>query len=163
MIGNENYIFVIGGYKSNKCECFNLKTSKWESMPDLISKERQRAMLVIYDDYLYAFMGYTQTGILDSVERINITKLGTSKWEKVSISNPTKINIKVYGSGIYNQNGKLYFIGGKIGLGNDESDYKNEIYTFSFNEMMFSSTNISFTGQLNFIENQFLFCNEENI
>jgi len=163
MIANENYIFVIGGYKSNKCECFNLKTSKWESMPDLISKERQRAMLVIYDDYLYAFMGYTQSGILDSIERINITKLGTSKWEKVSTSNPTKINVKFYGSGIYKQNGKLYFIGGKIGLGNDESDYKNEIYTFSFNEMMFSSTNISFTGQLNFIENQFLFCNEENI
>ena len=29
-------------------------------MPDLNSEERQRPILTIYKDYLYAFMGYTQ-------------------------------------------------------------------------------------------------------
>jgi hypothetical protein len=58
-------------------------------------------MLVIHKDYLYAFMGYTQFYILDSIERINITNLDKRKWEKVNISNPAQINLKFYGSSIY--------------------------------------------------------------
>ena len=163
MIANDNYIFVVGGYNSNKCEYFNLKTLKWESMPNLNSEERQRAMLVIYKDYLYAFMGHTQFGILDSVERININQLGSSKWEKVSISNPNNINLKFYGAGIYNNNGVLYFIGGKVGLENNDDDYKNEIHIFNFDKMLFSTNNVSTRGYLDFIESQFHHSNEENI
>ena len=163
MIAKDNYVFVIGGYNTNKCECFNLKTLKWEAMPDLNSEERQRPMLVIYKDYLYAFMGYTQNNILNSVERINISKLGSSKWEKVSFKNEENLNLRFYGAGIYNNNGKLFFIGGKIGQGEDENDYKSEIYSFNFNDMKFVSTDIFFTGKLNFIENEFFHCNEENI
>jgi hypothetical protein len=163
MIANDNYIFVVGGYNSNKCEYFNLKTLKWGSMPNLNSEERQRAMLVIYKDYLYAFMGHTQFDILDSVERININKLGSSKWEKVSISNPKNINLKFYGSGIYNNNGVLYFIGGKVGLENNDVDYKNDIHMFNFDKMLFSTNNVSTGGNLDFIENQFHHSNEGNI
>ena len=163
MIANDDYIFVIGGYNSNKCECFNLKTLKWEIMPDLNIEERQRPILTIYKDYLYAFMGYTQYTILDSVERININKLGSSKWEKLSISNPENNNLKFYGAGIYSNEGKLYFVGGKIGLGDDEDDYKGEIYRFDFDKMEFSASNVYFSGQLNFIENKFHRCNNENI
>ena len=122
MISNGKYVFSIGGYNSNKCEYFNLKAFKWVALPDLNSEERQRPMLFIYKDYLYAFMGYTQFSILDSVERININKLSTSKWEKVSISNPENINLKFYGAGTYFLDGILYFVGGKIGQGNDDSD-----------------------------------------
>ena len=164
MISNENYIFVVGGYNSNKCEYFNLKALKWESMPNLNCEERQRPMLVIHKDYLYAFMGYTQFGILDSIERINISRLGKSKWEKVSIANPGGINLKFYGAGIYKKKDQLYFLGGKVGLGNDDSDYKNEIYCFSFDGMTFTSIDIiSFSGKLNFIENEFHVCNDENV
>ena len=163
MIANDNFVFVIGGYNSNKCECFNLKTLKWEAMPDLNIEERQRPMLVIYKDYLYAFMGYTQNNILNSVERINISKLGSSKWEKVSFKNEENLNLRFYGAGIYNYNGKLFFIGGKIGQGEDENDYKSEIYSFDFNDMKFVSTDIFFSGKLNFIENEFFHCNEENV
>ena len=163
MISNGNYIFVVGGYNSNKCEYFNLKTLKWEALPDLNSDERQRPMLVIYNNYLYAFMGYTQFNILDSIERININKLSSSRWEKVSFSNPENINIKFFGAGIYNLNAKLYFVGGKMGQGNDESDYKVEIYSFDFDTMTFSSTEVYFSGQLNFIESQFHYCNTDTI
>ena len=163
MISNDDYIFVVGGYNSNKCEYFNLKTMKWEVMPDLNSEERQRPILIINEGYLYAFMGYTQYNILDSVERININKLGTSKWEKLAFTNPDNINLKFYGAGLYKYNGKLYFIGGKIGQGTDDSDYKSEIYCFDFDNMKFSGTDTYYNGQLNFIENQFHHCNLENI
>ena len=163
MIANDNYIFVIGGYNSNKCECFNLETLKWESLPDLNSEERQRPMLVIYKDYLYAFMGHTQFNILDTIERINITKLKTSKWEKVSFSNPNNINSKFYEAGIYNHNGELFFVGGKEGLGNNESDFKKDIYSFNFDGMILNPIEMCYGGPLSFIETEFHKCNEENI
>lgn len=163
MVANDNYIFVIGGYNSNKCEYFNLETLKWESLPDLNSEERQRPMLIIYKDYLYAFMGHTQFNILDTIERINITKLKTSKWEKVSYSNPSNINSKFYEAGIYNHNGELFFIGGKLGLGNNENDFKKDIYTFNFDGMILNPLEMCYGGPLSFVETEFHKCNEENI
>lgn len=163
MIANDNYIFVIGGYNSNKCEYFNLETLKWESLPDLNSEERQRPMLIIYKDYLYAFMGHTQFNILDTIERINITKLKTSKWEKVSYSNPSNINSQFYEAGIYNHNGELFFIGGKLGLGNNENDFKKDIYTFNFDGMILNPLEMCYGGPLSFVETEFHKCNEENI
>ena len=55
----------------------------------------------------------------------------------------------------------LYFIGGKVGLGKDESDYKSEIYCFNFDKMEFIMTDIYFTGNIDFIENLFHHCSDE--
>ena len=163
MISNENYIFVIGGYNSNKCEAFNLRTLKWESLPDLNSPERQRTILAFYGNYLYAFMGYTQFGILDSVERININNLGKSKWEVVKITNNYNINIKFYGAGVYQLNGMLYFIGGKKGFGEDENDYKINICCFKFDTNEFIERDTYFKGNLKFIETEFHHLDDETI
>ena len=163
MIANENYVFVIGGYNSNKCEAFNMQTLKWESMPNLNSPERQRSMLIIHEDYLYAFMGYNQMGVMDSVERINISKMGNNKWEIVSVINTNNINLKFYGAGIYKANDKLYFIGGKYGLGDEDSDYKGDIYCFKFDRMEFILMEIYYQGNLHFIENQFHHCSTDTI
>ena len=163
MISNENYIFVIGGYNSNKCEAFNLRTLKWESLPDLNSPERQRTILAFYGNYLYAFMGYTQFGILDSVERININNLGKSKWEVVKITNNYNINTKFYGAGVYQLNGMLYFIGGKKGFGEDENDYKINICCFKFDTNEFIERDTYFKGNLKFIETEFHHLDDETI
>ena len=163
MISNDNYIFVIGGYNSNKCEAFNLRTLKWEEMPNLYSNERQRAILTIHDNYLYAFMGYSQFGILDSVEKINIKDFGKKNWEVVTITNHSKVNIKFYGAGVYHLNGELYFIAGKKGLGNDESSYKTDICSYKFNEGEFVNYSTYFEQKLEFIENQFHQVNKDII
>lgn len=163
MIANGDYIFVIGGYNSNKCEAFNLRTLKWEEMPNLYSNERQRTILAIYEDYLYAFMGYSQFGVLDSVERINIKDFGKKKWEVVTITNLSKVDIKFYGAGIYYLNGELYFIAGKKGLGYDDGSYKTDICSYKFKEGEFVSYNTYFEQKLEFIENQFHKVNENII
>ena len=163
MISNGNYIFVIGGYNTNKCEAFNLRTLKWEAMPDLISPERQKATLAIYGDYLYAFMGQTQFNVLDSVERINIKKLGSSNWENVIYSNPNKVNTKFYGAGVYIVKGQLFFLGGKIGVGDDQNDFKSEIYRFKFDTNEFLNTDICYNGKINFIENEFHHISDDNV
>jgi len=163
MISNGNYIFVIGGYNTNKCEAFNLRTLKWEAMPDLISPERQKATLAIHGDYLYAFMGQTQFNVLDSVERINIKKLGSSNWENVIYSNPNKVNTKFYGAGVYIVKGQLFFLGGKLGLGDEQSDFKSEIYRFKFDTNEFLNTDICYNGKINFIENEFHHISDDNV
>ena len=163
MISNENYIFVIGGFNSNKCEAFNLRTLKWEAMPDLNSPERQSPILTIHDDYLYAFMGHTQYNILDTVERINIKNLGSNKWENVIVSNPNNVNTRFYGAGVYYVKDDLYFIGGKNGLGNGDTDYKSEIYCYHFDKNEFLNTDICYKGNLVFVENKFHHVSEENV
>ena len=163
MIANDNYIFVIGGYNSNKCEAFNLRTLKWEEMPKLYSNERQRTILAIYGDYLYAFMGYSQFGILDSVERINIKELGKKNWEVVTITNISNINIKFYGAGVYCLNGELYFIAGKKSLGNDDDSYRTDICSYKFDQGEFVNTESYFDKKLEFIENGFHQLNKDYV
>ena len=101
--------------------------------------------------------------MLNTIERINITKLKSSKWEKVAFSNPRNINSKFYEAGIYNHNGELFFIGGKTGLGNNEIDYKKDIYIFNFDGMILNALEMCYGGPLSFIETEFHKCNEENI
>ena len=163
MIANDNYIFVIGGYNSNKCEAFNLRTLKWEEMPKLYSNERQRTILAIYGDYLYAFMGYSQFGILDSVERINIKELGKKNWEVVTITNLSNINIKFYAAGVYCLNGELYFINGKKSLGNDDDSYRTDICSYKFAQGEFVNTESYFDKKLEFIENGFHQLNKDYV
>ena len=100
-------------------------------------------------------MGYNQFNILDTVERINIKTLGSSKWENVIVTKGNNVNNRFYGSGVYYVKDNLFFIGGKVGFGNNESDYKTEIYCFKFDTNELINTEISYTGQLLFIENLF--------
>jgi len=80
---------------------------------------------------------------------------------KVSVSNPHGINMKFYGAEIYVKNKDIYFIGGKVGLDDEEKDFKNEIFSFNFDKMEFNGTDNTYVGQLNFIENKFHKCDEE--
>ena len=162
MISYENYIFSLGGYFSNKCELFNLKTLRWEKIASFNYEERQRAILAIHNNYLYAFMGYNRFEILDTVERINISNIFINKWENINISNEYDLNLKFYGSGVCYHGNKLYFIGGKVGHGEEENDYKTEIYCFNFESMGFNDCEIAFSGKLNFIENKFHYFDEDN-
>lgn len=163
MIINENYIFVIGGYNSNKCEYFNLINLTWENMHNLNSKERQRPMLALYNDYLYCFMGFNYLNILDSVERINIKELPNSVWENIDINYSNKIVHNFYGAGVINRKNDLIFIGGKIGFNNTDSDFKHDIYYFDFNGNYFFNKQKSNKKNLNFIENKLHYLNNEII
>ena len=164
MIYGNNYIFVVGGYGNKKVEAFDLKTSKWQNMHEM-NYERQRPMLFIYNNYLYAFMGYDVFRIFDTVERINIKKVDSGRWELVKIKNPQKINLKFYGAGIFKVKDKntLYFIGGKIGQGDDENiDYKSDIYEYDLNNNEFDSKGIGINGKLVFVENQLYSYNNDS-
>ena len=133
----------------------------WKEMPALISKERQKPMLCTFDNYIYCFMGFTQDNILDSIERINIKKL--DNWEIINAVNSNHINLRFYGAAIYYLPGKLFFIGGKLEKGKNESDYKHKIYSYQPEINTFEDTNILFPGNANFIESQLFNFQEGNI
>ena len=154
MIANENQIYVIGGYNSNKCERFDIINQKWFEMPDLKVKERQRAMLLIDDNYLYAFMGLSQFGLLDSVERINLGNLSNG-WEIVTFSNPNGLSLKFYGSGIRKipDSEKYYFVGGKCEKDSNGNEFHKNIYEISLKEKTINQSEFRVDNDLFFIEN----------
>ena len=64
---------------------YDITNKSWNEMPDLTANERQRSMLFVENNYLYCFMGLSQNGILDSIERINLENMDAG-WENIIIS-----------------------------------------------------------------------------
>jgi len=109
MIADKGKIYVIGGYASNKCEVYDLSSNTWTEIPDLIEKERQRSMLYVDNNFLYCFMGRSQTDFLSTVERLNLDNVNAG-WESIIVDNCGDINLKFYGAGIIrmNQTNKIF-------------------------------------------------------
>ena len=83
--------------------------------------------------------------------------------KNVKVSNPNNANMGFYGAVIFIANNKLYYIRGKVGLGDDDSDYKSEIYSFKYENNEISNIEIWFKGNFIFIENLFHHVSEENV
>ena len=79
--------------------------------------------------------------------------------------NIVKLNILILNnaSGVYNVRGQLFFLGGKVGLGNNETDFKSEIYRFKFENNEFLNTDLCYNGKISFIENELHHISEENV
>ena len=163
MIADKGKIYVIGGYGSNKCEVFDISSNSWSEMPDLIEKERQRAMLFIDGNFLYCFMGRTQKDFLTSVERINLDNISAG-WESIIVNTGNeRINLKFYGAGIIRKNNgnRIFFIGGKKEKRNKEENFKRSIYEFSFDDFKMTKSDFKIENDLIFIENK-LYDMDEN-
>jgi len=155
MIANKGKIYVIGGYNTNKCEYYDIAEKTWKEMPNLIENERQRSMLFIEKNYLYCFMGLNQSGILNTVERINLDNIDEG-WENIIVVNSNHINLKFYGSGIIRMNNanKIYFVGGKKENKKKETCFKRTIYEFSFDNNEIAVSDFKIENDLFFIENR---------
>ena len=154
MIADKGKIYVIGGYNSNKCEVYDIVNKSWKGIPDLIANERQRSMLFTEKNFLYCFMGLTQNGVLDSVERLNLENIEAG-WESIIIDNRENINLKFYGAGIFRMShvNKIFFIGGKKENKKKEQVFKRTIYEFSFDDFKMTMSDYKIENDLEFIEN----------
>ena len=154
MVANKDKIYVIGGYNSNKCEVYDIISKTWSEMPDLKAPERQRSMLFIENNFLYCFMGLSQNGILDTVERLNLDNIEAG-WENIIVDNTDNINLKFYGAGIIRmtQANKIFFIGGKKEK-NKEEIFKKSIYEFSFDDFKMTISDFKIENDLEFVENK---------
>lgn len=77
-VGNENKIYVIGGYNDftygstnywyhSDINAYDISTKKWSKVGDFVDA-RERAGVVIYDNQIYIIGGRGDKGILNSVE-----------------------------------------------------------------------------------------------
>ena len=154
MIADKEKVYVIGGYNSNKCEVYDIQAKAWSELPDLLSPERQRSMLFIEKNFLYCFMGLSQNGMLDSVERLNLDNIKTG-WERINIDNSENLILKFYGAGIIrmSEENKILFIGGKKENSNEEV-YKRSIYEFSLDDFKMTLSDFKIENDLEFVENK---------
>ena len=154
MVANKDKIYVIGGYNSNKCEVYDIPSKTWTEIPDLKAPERQRSMLFVENNFLYCFMGLSQNGILDTVERLNLENIEAG-WENIIVDNTENVNLKFYGAGIIRmtQANKIFFIGGKKEK-NKEEIYKKSIYEFSFDDFKMTVSDFKIENDLEFVENK---------
>jgi hypothetical protein len=137
MIYYNNAIYVVGGYKSNTCEKYDLKTMKWTKLSNLSVEERQNSVLFVQNNYLYSFFGYSIGSYLDSVEKLKLTNQ-KAKWEIVPYKNLDKINLKLIGCGFVRlDDHSVIFLGGR-----NNNEQRRQSFKFDFSTSTFSLTDI---------------------
>ncbi len=128
------YIIVVGGKNSLKCEIFNIKRCKWMDLVDL-PEERYGAVIAV-DELalcLYVFGGYNSTSkrIHTSVLKLNI-KLGRmDKWDTiVTVSNSSVLLTKCYATVCKLEKNKILIIGGQT----NQEESCDDVIEVTFNK-----------------------------
>ena len=149
MIEYNNEIYAVGGDGLNSVEKYDISKDAWIEIASMIRK-RSNAMLTADNGYLYAFFGKGENGEYPgSIERINIQS-DNSVWEMILFSNPSNIDTKLYGCGVYQADDELiYFIGGKC-----NKQTIDDIFFFNLTDRRFDVSNAKLKWKQSFRENR---------
>ena len=129
MIGNNNFIYSVSGFRSKKIEKYDIMSETWTSLPDL-SYERTYPNVLIYNNNIFVFgkiNNFNEEQSTDNIiEYFNIENENENKWNQI------KISIKFpFNSGIIKiDNDKFLLVGGKMEL-NENS--VNTCYNLNIN------------------------------
>ena len=95
MIGNNNCIYSISGFKSKKIEKYNIYDKNWKSLPDL-AFERTYPNALIYNNNLFVFGKINNPNVGENdniIEYLNITENNNIyKWNQIKISEQLPFN-----------------------------------------------------------------------
>jgi hypothetical protein len=148
MIYHNNAIYVVGGYKNNTCEKYDLKTMKWTKLSNLSINERQNSILFVHNNYLYSFFGYSIGSYLDSVEKLKLSNQ-KAKWEIVPYKNLDKIDLKLIGCGVVKfDDHSIIFLGGR-----NSNEQRHQAFKFDFSTSTFTITEVVLEEPTYFQEN----------
>ena len=128
LIGVENNIFAISGFKSKKIEKYSLINNSWENLPELEIGRSWPGCVSVEDTYLLLFGGLCDRSDLTNkiIEKLNIKD--PKGWEKIEINFNEPIPFYF---GVVNINNQLvYLFGGKL---NSREDNVNTCYKFNCN------------------------------
>jgi hypothetical protein len=151
MLLHDNFIYVVGGSDTNTCEKYNLQTSAWIKLNSLQSGATQRSILLVKNNFLYAFFGILAGEYVDHIERLNLKNL-KSKWEYVSYKNPDNIDLKMIGSGIIEiGDSEIYMFGGKT-----KDEVKNTAISYDFKDNTFRKLDLALEDGTYFMESKLL-------
>ena len=136
MLGVNNFIFVISGFKTNKVEKFDINKNNWISLCDLNMSLSWPSCLEFENKYIYVF-----GGLFDSLEenindkkylqRLNIENL-ENKWENVFyvFKDNNIIQLPFYFGIVNLDNKSVLFLGGKY---DSKTNNIDSCYKFEFN------------------------------
>ena len=84
---NNNSLYILSGNHVKNCEKLVLTKSKLEDIPEMIYDRSHASYVILNENYLYAFFGYSylNASYLDTIERINLES-SDGVWEMVKYS-----------------------------------------------------------------------------
>ena len=131
LIGINNFIFVISGFKNKKVEKYNIEKNEWSSLPSL-EVSRSCPSCVCYEDkFIFLFGGLcdsTDNSLTNQIEKLDITRNDKdNKWERFSVN--SDIMLPFYLGVIQINNDELLLLGGKYDPKEDNID---ECFNYSY-------------------------------
>ena len=121
MIGTENYIYSISGFKSKKIEKYNILEKTWTSMPDL-SYERTYSNSLIFNNNIFVFgeINNYNNEKENIIEYLDISNQNYTdfKWNQIKLKITFPFNCGI----IKLEQKRFLLVGGKIDLNEDYTD-----------------------------------------
>ena len=140
MVSYDHYLMAVGGNNLSSVERYNILNDLWEEMPQMNYK-RMYPILVIYEDYLYAFFGKSnKEEYCNTIERLKLNdEIKGNSWEMVQFNNPYNIDTRLYGCGVHVIGNLLYLFGGKC---NDKTINGVSLYNFDNNTLLIEKSKL---------------------
>lgn len=112
------YIIVLGGYKSKKCEYYSNTNKKWKELPDL-PEERYGSTSICDNAYntIYCFGGYNSQTKKNCMSIFKLNVNSGIKWETLIIMENSEYLAKYFSCLIKKDNGHCLILGGKNNKG----------------------------------------------
>jgi hypothetical protein len=108
------YIIVISGYKSKKCEYYSISNKRWKDLPD-IPEERYGTNILIDNtsNLIYLFGGFNEQNGKNCRSILKLNVNSCIKWNTILISGKEGLIEKNFCCVIKKLNGKFLILGGK--------------------------------------------------
>ena len=133
LIGINNFIFAISGFKNKKVEKYNIDTNQWSSLPSLEVSRSWPSCVCYEDKYIFLFGGLcdsTDSSLNNQVEKLDITRNdNNNKWERFNVN--SDIMLPFYIGVVKINNDELLLLGGKYAPTEDNID---ECFSYSYKE-----------------------------
>ena len=128
---NNEYIFVLGGKRTKKCELYFINYKRWKKIPSL-PQERYGAVALMhlssYSIYLFGGIDSSTEQFITSIIQISLPSF--FKWEQIYIKENEGLIKRAFslGCAIQGNNDKFYILGGK----NNQEECCDEIIILEF-------------------------------
>ena len=133
LIGINNFIFAISGFKNKNVEKYNIETNQWSLLPSLNHSRSWPSCVCLDDKYIFLFGGLCDSidsSLNNQVEKLDINKNNSdNKWGILNIN--SDIKLPFYSGVVKVNNDELFLLGGKFDAKESNID---EFYNFSLKD-----------------------------
>ena len=133
LIGINNFIFAISGFKNKNVEKYNIETNQWSLLPSLNHSRSWPSCVCLDDKYIFLFGGLfdsIDSSLNNQIEKLDINKNNNdNKWEIFNIN--SDIKIPFYSGVVKINNEEFFLLGGKFDAKDNNID---ECYNLSLKD-----------------------------